>query len=438
MAEEKISEIVEEDEKNVDLKAYVEARSALEERCKASDIEIVEHELVDGEKYLSIGMPNGKEKRWISLFGLERINELIAVPFEKFTFLGDYSAICSYELGQIEAAIRGLRPMSIRMAMRQLFEDSYQDIEQEDDKERSIELHSEKESGKVQMRIESSSDILKAISRGPSSRTRSLSIYIEGVSVSRHDHALKLLNKLSNSLFFQIEIARGVALSLVKERRPYRFARRREQKRVISELQFPKTEYDEAPISLYWYALSATGMPLLQFLAYYQVIEFYFYSYSQEDARRKIQGILKDPTFRLDRDADIGKLLSAIGGRGKGYGNERSQLQATLNACIDATELRIYLSEYEERLSFFSNRQKGLTNHKIPFSNKDADLRIDVATIIYDIRCKIVHTKGDVNEGEFELLLPFSKEADLLNHDIELMQFLSRKVLISASSPIRF
>jgi len=176
-------------------------------------------------------------------------------------------------------------------------------------------------------------------------------------------------------------------------------------------------------------------MPLLQFLAYYQVIEFYFFSYSQEEARRKVRNILKDPTFRTDRDTDIAKVLGAVNVKGRGYGDERSQLRATLQACIDSNSLREFLSENDDRKEFFSNKQKGLANHKVPINNPEADLRHDVADLIYEIRCRIVHTKGDNREGDVDLLLPFSKEAELLYHDIELMQYVARQVLINASSP---
>lgn len=190
------------------------------------------------------------------------------------------------------------------------------------------------------------------------------------------------------------------------------------------------------PISLYWYARSAMGMPLLQFLALYQVIEYYFPTYSQEEARRRIRAVLKDPTFRYDRDADIGRVLSILSGTGRGFGDERSQLRATLNACLNPSDLRIFFEEDEERIEFFSSKQKGLTDYKIPLATKDADLRIPVADLIYDIRCKIVHTKGESSDGEVELLLPFSKEAELLFYDIELIQYVARNVLVAASAPM--
>ena len=177
-------------------------------------------------------------------------------------------------------------------------------------------------------------------------------------------------------------------------------------------------------------------MPLLQYLAYYQTIEFYFPSYAEAEARREIRMILKDPTFRPDRDADMGRLLSSMRITPGFYGDERTQLRATLNACLSAEELRSFLEADDARKKFFSSKVKGLTDHKITLNNPGADLRNDVADRIYDIRCKIVHTKGLAAEGKVELLLPFSKEAELLYSDIDLLQYVARQVLIAASSAL--
>ncbi|MCP4395998.1 MAG: hypothetical protein GY801_01630 [bacterium] len=115
---------------------------------------------------------------------------------------------------------------------------------------------------------------------------------------------------------------------------------------------------------------------------------------------------------------------------------ESVRLRATLNACLEPVDLRNFLSEYEDRMQFFSAKQIGLTGHKLPLATKDADLWNPVADLIYDIRCKTVHTKGESTKGEVELLLPFSKKAGLLFHDVELIQYLARKVLVAASAPL--
>jgi hypothetical protein len=202
----------------------------------------------------------------------------------------------------------------------------------------------------------------------------------------------------------------------------------------ISELQYPKTEYNPAPLSLYWYGRSAKNLPLLQFLAFYQTIEFYFPIYSQSEAHRKLRNILKDPTFRGERDTDIAKLLAAIYvTRSGGYGDERSQLRATLLECVDSDELRQFFEVDKLRLDFF--KSKHTPYHRIPLNNPSADLRPDVAERIYDIRCRIVHTKLDSRDGGVERLLPFSPEAEQLSFDIELVQHIAKLVLMIGSTP---
>jgi hypothetical protein len=175
-------------------------------------------------------------------------------------------------------------------------------------------------------------------------------------------------------------------------------------------------------------------MPLLQFLAYYQVVEFYFPVYSQSEAQRKLKVILKNPTFRGDRDADIARLLAAIHvSRSGAFGDERSQLRATMLECIDAESIREFIENDTTLKEFYLTGSKSLPFHKIPIANESLDLRGDIAERIYDIRCRIVHTKSDGRDAAGELLLPFSKEAELLGPDIRLVRYVAQQVLIAGS-----
>jgi hypothetical protein len=267
--------------------------------------------------------------------------------------------------------------------------------------------------------------------------SRESTLKIEGLNVSQHDQALQLLERLASSFFFQVDLTRDLPLGLMPDRRAQRRVARRYGNVEPTELEFRRNEYDGAPMALYWYARGAAGMPLLQYLAYYQAVEYYFPTYAQADARRRIRGVIRNPVFRVDRDADIGRILALMRGAGSGFGDERSQLRATILECLDPTSLREFLTEDEERGEFFSKKAEGLTDKKLPVRNIDADLRNDVADRIYDIRCKIVHTKGGPGDGEVELLLPFSPQAELLPHDIDLIKYVAREVLVAASSPLR-
>ncbi len=67
----------------------------------------------------------------------------------------------------------------------------------------------------------------------------------------------------------------------------------------------------------------------------------------------------------------------------------------------------------------------------------DGELLEAIAGRIYDIRCKIVHTKESGPGDDFGLLLPFSSEAENLGHDTALLQMIARSALISGSRPLQ-
>lgn len=412
------------------------AKADIHLRCKTSGLAVEDVSSPGAETALRVGMRCGRETRQLQFSSGGRIVEFASIPFEKWVFLSGYEAICSYEEGLIEAAFRpfaiGYLP-SIMVYGRLFGADStgWTGLS----KVMLVIEHPQKVFPNIE--ISQKSKIFETFGQRPSPPR--LTLKLRGCNVARHDDAVALLKKIAGSLFFQIDQLTGVPLVLDKERRLPSGARRPRKKANLStDIQYPRIEFDDAPLSLYWYARSASGMPLLQFLAFYQVIEFYFPIYSRAEAQRKLKAILKDPQFRGDRDADIAKLLSAIQiSRSGAYGDERSQLRATILECVDPDSLRTFLESTPDRREFYLAKAKASPFHRVPLASPATDLRGDVAERIYDIRCKIVHTKNDGRDTDDELLLPFSAEAEQLSHDIELAQYLAQVLLIAGSLPFQ-
>lgn len=405
-------------------------RKQLNARCAAAEIPIEEEDLLD-EQLVSISLPCGRERRRIYLGNFDSYQRLLSLPFEQYVFLQGLDAVCNYETGIIEAAVRPLGGVFPRFLYSALFQTPSDQSPKNSDAPR-LELTSPEFN--ASMTLGPPSTVLTTLIP-PLTR---LSLTVNAGDITQHDKAIDMLRRASDALFFQIDLVHDVPLGLTRERRPPSPRPRRRARGPSPELTFPRYEYDTAPVSLYWYARSAIGMPLLQFLAYYQVVEYYFPTYSQADARRRIRSVLKDPAFRGDKDADLGRLLSAIHvSRSGAFGDERAQLRSTLIECVDADALRQFIAADAPRSDFLSSKTKGLCDHKIPVASSTADLRNDVAERIYEIRCKIVHTKTDAKNSELELLLPFSREAEQLTHDIDLVRFVAQQVLIAASSPFR-
>ena len=408
------------------------AKAELYLRCSKARIDVKEDDFFGTGSEFAIFFECGREKRKFETWDYGELRSLLDVPFEKYRFLVDYNAICSYDDREIEALVKPMGPLTrISHLYLKLFGFTYNQ-KHIDEGRFSVTLTPKSGTNLPGIHIGPASKTLQVLTKNVTDRPF-ISIKLSNIETCQHDSARELLEKVSNSVFFQIELLSGIALSLLKEKKAPRKSKKRQGS--LIGLQYPNAEYDAAPISLYWYGKSAIGMPLLQFLAFYQAIEFYFPTYYRAEAIRKVSSILKHPTFRPDRDADVGRVLNAIqSGKGGSLADERSQLKATINECVQADSLRDFLSSDQERRDFFSTKTKSLTANKMQISNLDHDLRSDVAERIYEIRCKIVHTKSDNKNSSFEALLPFSPEAEQLHHDIELVEFISQQVLIAASA----
>jgi hypothetical protein len=434
MSEDEILDVVEESPPE-DEADFLRLTAELEARCNAASMKLDKCEEPPGENYVKLHFPAGRDTQPVRLYSTDNIRAFLAIPFEKYVFLGDYVATCSYSDRLIEARFSS-SPNSLPSLIARITGNRVEPGAMRTDRDIPP-LEIRNPTGPEKLVLGPSTPAFKFLGNTSQFWLERPSLRIEEVSVTRHDQAVEILERVANSFFFQLDLLRGVAATLLRRRQALQSPFARNARREFKELEFPKSEYDRDPISIYWYARRAIGMPLLQFLAYYQTIEYYFPTYSKAEARRKIRNILKSPAFRADRDNDVGKILLAAHSSNSGFGDERSQLRATLNECLEAGALREFFTESDERTKFFSTKTDGLTDQKIQIRTDGADLRNDVADRIYDIRCKIVHTKSGGREGEVELLLPFSKEAELLYADIELIQFIAREVLVSASSPLR-
>ena len=418
---------------NVEVPPHVlaDAKEKVAARCAASEITFDEITDEAGEKTYKFGFKCGRGVKQVSTWDADSLLDFLEVPFEDYCFLSDLDAICSYKGGVIEV---GIRPVSFNghvPSMSTIYRQLFGPRSYRKTMNPKLVVSGDGEDP-VTFEISPGTRNYQVITQTPSHQ--GLTLKLSGLSINQHDKAVEILTRSADSLLFQLDLLTNVPFILKKQKKRIGRPVRKLSGDEKIDLQFPNSEFDSAPLSLYWYGRSADEMPLLQFLAYYQVVEFYFPVYSQSEAQRKLKAILKDPTFRNDRDADVARLLAAIYvSRSGAYGDERSQLKATILECTDSDSIREFIKSDAALKDLYLNGGKLLPFHKVPLANESLDLRGDIAERIYDIRCRIVHTKSDGRDVGGELLLPFSKEAELLSSDIKLMQYVARQVLISGS-----
>lgn len=250
-------------------------------RCEAANIEVEIDNDFFGEYAVTLKIPSGRSRRPAFFVGNKRLSTLASLPFEKYVFLGQLWALCSYEDDVIEALVTtpaGANPKE--QLVRRLEVDA-------DDPSAALLSRS---NGEVTLEIGSASSVLQALTYPQANGLTALKV--KGLGTETHDTALERIVALANSLFFDIDANLGLPLILARERGMGPLRRPRGDAGVI---KFPQSEHDPDPMSLYWYGRGAVRMPLLQFLAFYQVLEFYFPFYADQEVRRRVKGIVRHP-----------------------------------------------------------------------------------------------------------------------------------------------
>lgn len=398
----------------------------LAERCSSAKLEIVREIDDDGDHHAVITLGDQRDQRNIGVYSLDRANALLSIEFEKFKFIHGYEGICNYDHGSAEVLLRS-SPSTPSFSLRRLLRVL--------GLERGPIVIASPALERPTIRIGTASLALRALTRFFVGEAPSIAF--EGVKSKRMDDLLKEIRSYSDNIMMQIDGLSGVTFLLQRSRRTTRKSKQHSSD-VPPVINYPVSKYNHDAIALYWYAKSARDMPLLRFLAFYQCIEYYFPRYSTVEARKRVSSILKSPTFHPFNDDDIDRIVSSVrSSKSGGVGDERSQLRAVLSECLGADEVRHFIESDAERKDYFSGKAKGRKYHKIPIENKSADLRDDVSDRIYDIRCKIVHTKSGFDDGGgVQMIIPFSEDADYLDKDIELVEFVAKCVLVYSSSEI--
>ena len=158
--------------------------------------------------------------------------------------------------------------------------------------------------------------------RNPKDPSRLITLKLSGLTESdQHDNALRLLENVGQAILFEMDLRYGFSQrfspisAATRSRRVSADGKQRHRPRIPREVSdvvptLPEKSHPTKPLALYWYARSAVNMPLLQYLASYQVLEYDFPVYYQREVLDRIKQELLDPRFSAQNDGHLNKLFS--------------------------------------------------------------------------------------------------------------------------------
>lgn len=391
-------------------------------------------------QYVLLQLPNGRLTRQVTVFPRD-VEDFIGIEFENYTVLGDYVAAVDTTSGRIEALVVGPRNAGSVNTGRIFSLLPGVEVVTEGDPE----LHKEAfEDGGDPRQVSAQNWRLAVEQSGvsieisPASAAfeilleRGVTIKVDGTKTSSHDEALEVLERYAAAMLFDLDVVYGVHILLAKRRRQNR---RRRLERPNHPPKFPRNRYAGQALELYQYGRSAAGLPLLEYLAYYQSLEYFFPFFSKEQTVHSVRSQLLHPGFDPLDDAALNRLINLAAPAAKTGMAEREQLRATIRACMTETDVSDFvesLPEYSEH--FCSRKQKIKGVGTFHLSGNQIDIRDQAADRIYAIRCRIVHSKQDGGGNSQDVLLPSSAETESLLADVELIRLVAQRALIARAA----
>jgi hypothetical protein len=418
---------------------------------------------------LQIYLPNGAVDH-VVLVTPSKAELLVKSSFEHWTVLGDYLAIYDKSHNMIEAEIihlSGLSPVVYDLSLMDLpgvswgppwqpnlFDEDYsQDEVVETIKTALANPHFREATlinrpwtlplrsvdGGLTAEISScSAELLSIDTPDRSEQWQTLGIKLLNQECRNHDEALDRLQCISSALFFEMDLCYNMQLTLARRRalQAQSHTLKTSDEDTRRPPQMPRVRYRHDAVSLYLHGRSSHSLPLSQFLAYYQAIEYHFPFFVEQDLLKRMKAKLRDPRFDSEKESHLQELLHLTGsGARRALKEEREQLKTTLAACVDETRLVDFLKGDDARWRAISSRSTIKYVPVVNDRNSESSLIAQLAERIYQIRCRIVHAKEDGGPKAKPMLLPTSTEVRYLWHDVGIVQYLAQQVIIAGADP---
>jgi hypothetical protein len=196
------------------------------------------------------------------------------------------------------------------------------------------------------------------------------------------------------------------------------------------EFPLPVVEYNEEVIRFYQLGMT-TEVPELQFLGFYQVLEYFFIAVATEHLYAKLVRRLAEPTFR-PTPLQLDKLIQDVVSHSQET-DEVEMLKLVLQKYVGEAEITDFISKYEMHLE-----DKWYTKKRDRFG-VDTEIKLqpghvfgNTAKIIKVVRNALVHSSD-----RFERVgrhVPFTTSSEMVVKEIPLVKFLAERIILATAT----
>lgn len=193
------------------------------------------------------------------------------------------------------------------------------------------------------------------------------------------------------------------------------------------------------PLLIQFYRMGVlSNLPNVQFLGFYQILEYHFSYVVNKELYRNLEYELKDPRFINSNSESLERLRIIFEKNSISRLNETVKLERVLEFFIQKDEISGFIDQIEKITGEkIFTKECDYFGKRIRISKEKNDLIPNIASMIKQTRNAIVHA---TDSFDFQpRYRPFSLEDQVIvEKQIPLLRFLAEKVIIATSNQFKF
>lgn len=260
-------------------------------------------------------------------------------------------------------------------------------------------------------------------------------IQVFNISEPNSQLALKRSSELIDACLFGLSYAKNLHLRLLDEW-PLRRERGVRSRFTFGgqvpgrNLPLPNATYNSDIVRFYQLGVSS-DIPVLQFLAFYQVLEYFFIAISDEQLYAKLASRINDFKFRANPN-NLDRIIQDVLEHNRST-DETEMLKSVLTKYVDEAELISFIQTYEDYLNDrHYTKKRDRFGVEIEVKLTPGHVMGNIAKIIKTVRNALVHS-SDRHDRNIRHV-PFSKSAEIVEREVPLVKFLAEKVITATAS----
>lgn len=259
-----------------------------------------------------------------------------------------------------------------------------------------------------------------------------LTVRVFNIGASDIPQAVKKTQSVIEGCLFNLSYLKGVVYTVDEQwprrqpsQRPFQF----EEREVNRELPLPKGRLNTDIIRFYQRGMG-TDDPANQFLSFYQVLEYFFVSISDEELYRKLSAIVNDPIFSA-KPKQLDRIIQETTNH-KRESDETEMLRLVLGRYADEAELIRFIEAYEEHLGekWYSKKRR-LFGEENEVRAVPGHVIGNVAKRVKMIRNALVHSSDRYNRKE--TFIPTPNSEAIVKKEVPLVKYLAERIIVANS-----